>query len=212
MQQGDAEWFEARRGRLTGSRIKALLEGSWAAKQRLLATLRRERDAGPGGWMEGQDATGADIDRGRLLEDRAIALFEMIHNTTAERCGVLVSENHPDFAASPDFLLPAWMAVGEAKCPRIKGHMATWAYGMPKEHVPQVQAEIYVALHRGYDRCVFLSFNEDVEPSRQLYVEKVEADPIYQARIESVLEWFLPLLRNDEPLETPTTSEIPQLF
>jgi hypothetical protein len=211
--QGTPEWMEGRRGRLTGSRIRLLLDGSQKGAQRLLATLRRERDAGPGGWMEGQDARGEDIDRGRLLEDRAIATYELMTGFEVERVGAIKHPELDGLAASPDGIIRASGAVVEVKAPRVAGHMGAWTYGIPRAHVPQVQCEIFCARHLGIERCVFLSYSEDVEPSRQLYIECVEADPDYQAKIAHAVAWFLPLLETDDPIPPPTIgNDVPTFF
>lgn len=211
-----AAWFERRRGKITGSRISLLTEGSASSWARLLSILKRERDAGPGGWMDGTPDTEnspADIRRGHENEPRAIALFELLKGVDTEEPGDDGFIDHPEFpndvGASPDRICLTLSAVIEVKSPRMKGHMAAWTYGMPVEHIPQVQHEIFCARHLGVDRCYFLSFCEEVEPSRQLYIEVVPMSSSYQDRIAQSIERFLPELYGKRPA---ATDDIPTFF
>lgn len=209
-------WFERRRGRITGSRVALLTEGSASSWARLLATLKRERDAGPGGWMDGTPETEnspPDMRRGHELEPKAVALFELVKGVDTEEAGEDGFVTHPaypnDVGASPDRICLDLDAVIEIKAPRMKGHMQAWTYGMPRQHIPQVQHEIFCTRHLGISCCYFVSFCEEVEPTRQLYIERIPMDQSYQDRISRSIERFLPELYGQRPAEK---GDIPNFF
>jgi hypothetical protein len=210
-QRGDA-WRELRRGRLTGSRVGRAVNGSASAVGALVEELRREIDAGPGGWLAGGNLDHVpDVARGIEQESRALDLWAMLAGVDPYPVGALV---HPTIAlmASPDALvtLDGELWCVEVKCPRRRGHLAAWTYGMPDEHSPQVQAQILCGEDDGVAGCVFLSYCEDVEPSRRLYVERVPPDPGMQARIVRAVDFVERALHASQ--KPAPIADIPQLF
>lgn len=212
--QGTQEWHETRRGKLTGSRISRLF-GSASTQARLLEELRRERDAGVGGWIAGSDFDSPDLQRGREHEPRAVALFEMLHYPTRP-VGFITRDDWPDVGASIDRLVFAHddreiLGALEVKCPRPKGHLAAFVHGMPPAHRHQVYFEAWVTapLVHGEPRSWFASFCEDVEPTRQIYVEEVRPPAEWIRELERRLELFLPRL---EGAPAPEPAGIPRFF
>lgn len=208
VEQGTPEWHDHRRGRLTASRMSRLLLGGPRAQQTLLEELRRERDAGPGGWMAGQDACGPDIDRGHALQNPAIDLWCLIEaiDNDVDHSAIAIHDTLPVVASSDGVLGDT---VFEVKAPRAKNHLPKFALGIPEDHMIQVQTSLWVHHHLGIRRGIYLSFCVDVEPSRQLYCEIVLPDPAIWARIESAVSMFLQRLDG-----APITNDaaIPQLF
>lgn len=213
--QGSPEWFEARRGRVTSSRISRLF-GSAKARQGLLEELRRERDAGPGGWMAGQGASSPDMTRGLEHEPRAAALYEFLFDSELREVGMVLHPDYPQVAASVDrleyksgMLLNAW----ECKCPRVRGHLETWTHGVPERYLAQVHFETWCTSHLiehdAPDVGVYVSFNEEVEASRQLYRAIVPLPKDYDDRIRRALDLFIPEL---ESLEIPAPAGPPVFF
>lgn len=207
VEQGTPDWYEYRRGRLTASRMSRLLLGGIRAQQTLLEELRRERDAGPGGWMAGQDARGPDIDRGHELQDLAIELWCMIQGTAevVDDSRIAIHDVLPVVASSDGVLADA---VFEVKAPRAKNHLPKFARGIPEDHMIQVQTSLWVHRHLGIKRGIYLSFCRDVEPSRQLYIEDIKPDPSVWARIETAVPLFLQRIDGPEI----TDAAIPRLF
>lgn len=213
--QGSPEWFEARRGRLTSSRISRLF-GSAKTRQGLLEELRRERDAGPGGWMAGQGASSPDMTRGIEHEPRAAALYEFLFSSELREVGMVVHPDYIQVAASVDRLeykgdrlIGAW----ECKCPRERGHLETWTHGIPAKYLHQVHFETWCTNHLVERELrnvgCYVSFCEDVEPSRQLYRELVPLPKDYDDRIRRALDLFIPEL---EGIEIPEPAGAPVFF
>lgn len=213
VEQGSSAWYEARRGKLTSSRISRLF-GKQSTRDRLLEELLRERDAGPGGWMAGADITSPDIRRGLELEPRAVALFEMLHLPT-RKVGMVTVPNYPDLGASVDRLVLDGEEIQgalEIKCPRAKGHLETWIHGLPAKHRDQVYFEAWASAHLGdgTPRAWFASFCEDVEPTRHLYVEEIRVPQDWIGRLERALDFFLPRL--DRPALISGPESVPVFF
>lgn len=213
MEQRTEAWYEARRGKLTASRIGRLLDGGPTTVAALMDTIQREIEAGPGGWLEGRDADSAAMAHGREYEDRAIALYEMIYSAETVKVGFIEHPTLRGVGASCDriqLLNHERHATVEVKCPiNPDMHRATLTYGMPPEHAPQVQTQLFcTGLPTGY----FLSFNDTfAPPSRQLYVQQIMPDLEYHARIRERVEWFWRLFdRGERP--SADISGIPQLF
>ena len=162
--------------------------------------------------MEGQDAGGADIDRGREHEHRAVALFELVSGLDVERPKLILHPQLHRVGATPDGLVASESAVVEVKCPRAAKHMATWAYGMPREHMAQVQMEIFCCRHLGVDRAFFLSYCEQVERSRQLFEQVIMIDEDWQRRIALAVPPFIARLTGAETIPQPRLDDIPALF
>jgi hypothetical protein len=199
-------WFRDRCGKLTASRISRVINGGPAVWARLMDELEAEIERGTSD--NGQPSTGA-MQHGIDQEDAAIALYEMIYTDCepVERCGFLV---HPDIdyiGASPDFLQSD--NVGECKCPfNSIYHEQTRTYGMPAEHIPQVQTQMFVT---GKPQAVFLSYDPRAEPSRQLYRQIIPADPAYHKRIrDRCAEFWAIFQRGERPEAVP--SAIPSFF
>lgn len=207
-QQTD-EWLEARRGRLTGTRIARLVKARPATVAKMLDTIRRENEEGPGGWLEDRDSGGgAATQWGKENEPRAIALAEMVLDLETEPAGVVYHPADSRNACSPDgFVIEDILRthVLEVKCPyNGDNHEWTRVYGMAAEHRIQTQVEIWCT---GLP-LLFLSFDPRREPDKQLYHEYVEKDQETQELIERKTAWFWDLYDRGEypdmdPLETP---------
>lgn len=125
MKQGSTEWFAARRGRVTGSNVGAILGlNPWRTADDVLRQMVREYHGAPREFISNQ-AT----EYGSFHEDGAIAEFTMEHGLKVEPCGFFVHPEHDWLGASPDGLVGV-DAVMECKCP----------YGLRKAEVPEFKS------------------------------------------------------------------------
>ena len=122
MEQGTKEWFAARKGRVTGSNVGAILGlNPWRTADDVLRQMVREYHGAPREFT-GNTAT----EYGSFHEDGAIAEFTMEHGLKVEPCGFFVHPEHDWLGASPDGLIGD-SAVFECKCP----------YGQRDKNPPQ---------------------------------------------------------------------------
>lgn len=98
---------------------------------------------------------------------------------------------HPSIlwcGASPDGLIDQDGGL-EIKCPKTrKVHMETWLNGMPEEHIPQVQGNLWITGRQWYD---FVSFDPRAPEDLQIYIQRVSRDDKYILALESHVTEFL---------------------
>ena len=208
MDQRSEEWYEARRGKLTASRVSRLMDGSNRAINTLLDVLEREITEGKGGWLEGRDADSASMEHGRAMEPRAIAMYEMLYDVDVTPVGLVYYEPFDFIGASPDGLVPGGSI--EVKCPsNPANHDRAIIYGMPKDHYWQVQTQ---SLCLGVEWVDFISYSEvPKQVSKWLYRERIKANAKDQQKIVEKARWLKDLLDSGERASIDT-STIPEFF
>ncbi|MGY2052369.1 lambda exonuclease family protein [Methylobacterium sp. JK268] len=189
MVQGSPEWFEARLGRVTASRVADVVgrtaKGAWKAERgRYLAQLVAER-------LTGQIANhyvSAEMLWGRDHEPAARAAFEFLFDLAVAQVGFIDHPTIPMSGASPDGLIDDDGLV-EFKCPKTETHLATWLSGtVPEEYVPQVQWQMATT---GRAWCDFVSFDPRVPTDLQLFRTRVTRDDAMIAGLEADVRTFL---------------------
>lgn len=200
LEQGSPEWFAARAGLITASRFKVLMNGTETALQRLLEEVR---SAVPKPQVRSQALAW-----GLQHEATAIREYELAWACTVKRCGMF---RHLDLraACSPDGLVFcggndwAHLTHGvEVKCPwNQKVHEKTLEFGMPDEHLPQVQGAMWIIGCQHWD---FISF----DPRRKgagsrLFVQRIPRDETFIRRLESRVRWFHELLVSGRDVHEP---------
>lgn len=177
MEQRSPEWFEARRGKLTGTRMAAIIRGGPTQWNKLMDVLDYELSDK---WVIPEEINTRAIKRGRALESVAIANYEMIRLCSVERVGFIVHPDHDFVGVSLDGIIPSKKTV-EVKCPdpesKANMHELTVLMGMPEAHMPQVQAGLWVT---GLDVCDFISFDPDYpDYDKQVIVDPIVRDEMY---------------------------------
>lgn len=83
---------------------------------------------------------------------------------------------YPFIGASPDGLIEADGGY-ESKCPMDEAvHINTLLYGMPEDHIPQVQGGMLVT---GRKWWLFVSYDPRVPDPYRLYTQRIERDDAY---------------------------------
>jgi len=173
--QGSDEWFSARRGKITASRLGDLMKktkyGESTYKTRLRTELAIER-------ITGKSASSVVMNQamhdGIEREPEARQLFEAVTGKEVALCG---SFDHPSIvntSASPDGLLRGENAILEIKCPTAVTHVKNvMADGMDRRYLYQVawQMACTESTH-GY----FASYHPDFPPELRLKWVRVERD------------------------------------
>lgn len=187
-EQLSPEWFSARCGRVTASRISDLMArtktGWGASRANYMAELLVER-------LTGQKAAGfqsAAMAWGIEQEPLARDAYCFRLDVDVEQVGFC---DHPTIAmagASPDGLVCATGLV-EIKCPSTATHVETLLAGtIPAGYVDQMQFQLACT---GRDWCDFVSFDPRLPESMRLWVQLVPRDPKRIAEIESAVREFL---------------------
>jgi len=204
--QGSEAWFRDRMGKITASRFYAVMEGSIAKKNRLLADLQEERKQTD---IVVIQSTAPPLQWGIKNEPRAIAVYEMRYGVEVERTGFIQHPDHELIGGSPDFLLSD--GGGEIKCPYNESiHLITLQQGMPTQHVAQVQGNIWINDREWFD---FISFDPRRNTPDDLFVQRIYRDKKYIEILEDRLLEFIDHLTNGTFYEEKSSiSSIPQFF
>lgn len=177
--QGSAEWLQARCGKVTGSRVKDVLDltakGLPGAKRSGYAIeLVTERLTG----SAVQHYVNSDMQRGTDLEPLARAAYE-IEYAPVDQYGFIL---HPAISLagySPDGISEGKLI--EIKCPRATTHVKWMLAGvLPEEHEPQVMFGLACC---ELEDAEFLSFCPEMPEHLQLWRVAVKRD---QARIDDI--------------------------
>ena len=185
--QRDADWYAARIGKATASRFKdaiaTLKSGDPAQAQRDYVTeLVVERLTG----QRVQKYVTAAMQWGDH-EPEARTAYERVTGTSVEETG-FVAHDTLLAGCSPDGLVD-WDGLIEIKCPYNSAvHIETLLRGMPDEHIPQVQGQMWIT---GRQWCDFVSYDPRMPVELQLHVQRIQRDPGFIADLEAKVTSFL---------------------
>jgi putative phage-type endonuclease len=193
MEQRSAEWFSARLGKVTASRIAdvcARTKTGWgASRKNYMAELVAERLTGER--VEG--FTNAAMQWGTDMEPQARLAYELHRNATVFELGFAPHPTIAETGASPDGLVGDDGLV-EIKCPNTATHLETLlGASMPEKYFLQVQWQLACT---GRKWCDFVSFDPRMPESMSLFIDHVKRDDTAIAAIEKDVIQFLTELRD----------------
>lgn len=188
MEQRTDEWFAARAGKVTASRIADLMaktaKGWGASREQYLAQLVTER-------LTGQCAEGftnAAMMWGVEQEANARDCYCFDQGVSVVECGFF---DHPTISmagASPDGLIGD-VGLVEIKCPTTATHIATLRGAtIADKYVKQMHFQMACT---GRSWCDFVSYDPRLPVEMQLHVTRVHADPALIEAIETATADFL---------------------
>lgn len=188
IEQGSAEWFQARRGKATASRISDIIaktrSGWGASRKNYLAELVVERLTG----TTPESYTNAAMKHGIETEPQARAAYEFYRDVDVVEVGFI---DHPDIhnaGASPDGLVGDDGMV-EIKCPATATHIDTLLTGkIADKYIVQMQWQLACA---GRLWCDYVSFDPRMPEDMRLFVQRVQMDPDRLKQLESDVRDFL---------------------
>jgi hypothetical protein len=193
--QRSDEWFTERAGKITGSMMHVVM-------------LERDREPFKSGPRKGQPKpppkaltdyafqlaaerlTGkprkqikaAALQWGQDVEPAAVAAYQADTGCIVTLCGFVQHPAHAFIGASPDFLVDD-DGGGEVKSPESSEvHLETLLVGLPPEHIEQIQGGLWVTGRKWWD---FVSYHPDFPADLRLYVQRVERDEKFIARLEA---------------------------
>jgi putative phage-type endonuclease len=177
-EQRTADWFTARTGKVTASRVKDVLAKlkngkPGAERERYLWELVAERLTG----QATRHFQNAAMSHGVEYEINARIEYEFRTSEPVRETGFCIHRTYDDFGCSPDGLVGDYGLV-EIKCPFNPGvHLQTLLAGeMPAEHMPQIQAQLAVM---GREWCDFVSFYPHMPDSVNCFIKRVDRDEKY---------------------------------
>jgi putative phage-type endonuclease len=186
--QRSSDWFAARLGKLTASRIAdatARIKNGWgASRDNLMATLVCERLTG----KSADGFTNAAMQWGTDHEPEARSAYEFELGVTVTEVGFI---DHPtiDMAgASPDGFVGA-DGLLEIKCPETKGHIETLlSKKVPEKYIKQMQWQMACT---GRQWCDYATYDPRMPQELQLWVLRVMRDDKAIAELEKEARLFL---------------------
>ena len=186
MEQRSEEWFQARLGKVTASRVADVLakikSGESASRRNYKIQLVSERLTGEKQETYVNQAMQDGIDREQFARDRYVKQFGEV-----EEVGFV---KHPtlEAGASPDGLVGT-DGIIEIKCPMGSTHTETlMTQEVPSKYVPQIQFQLLVT---GRKWCDFVSYNPMFPENLQVFVRRVFANKEYQQELEDEVKQFL---------------------
>ena len=188
MEQRTDEWFEARLGKVTASRIYDVLSktksGYSATRKNYMAQLLCERLTG----NREEGFKTAAMQRGNDIEPKARARYMLETGELVEETGFI---NHPTInmsGASPDGLVGEDGLI-EIKCPNTATHLEFLRTKTPKpEYLLQM---LWQMACTGRKWCDFVSYDDRVPEHLSFQMVRINRDDERIKEIEEEVQKFL---------------------
>lgn len=188
MDQRSPEWFAARLGRVTASRIAdvcAKTKTGWGAgRKNYMAELVAERLTG----KSADGFTNAAMQWGTDMEPEARVAYEFYRGVTVEEVGFVPHPRISDAGASPDGLVSIDGLV-EIKCPNTATHLeALLGTTIPEKYLFQMQWQMACT---GRQWCDFASYDPRLPEPMRLHIARVHRDNGLIGTLEGTVNDFL---------------------
>lgn len=188
MEQRSPEWFAARLGKVTASRVADLMArtktGYGASRANYMAELICERLTGQPteSYINGAMQWGIDT------EEQAKAAYTFMHDAPIVDCAFYEHEGIADFGASPDGLVGDEGLI-EVKCPLSATHIEfLLSQTIPGKYITQMQTQMACTSRRF---CDFVSFDPRLPESMQMWIFRVYRDEAMITELEKEVTVFL---------------------
>lgn len=187
-EQRTEEWREARAGRITGSRFVDVIALTRAGKptserSKLMRQLAFERMA----QIPVHEIGGKALNWGTEVEGPCVMLYELVTGNIVKESPFVMHPRYDFIGSSPDGLVGGDGGI-EIKSPHDESvHINTWLTGMPEEHMPQVQGNMFVTGRAWWD---FISYDPRQCERLRLYVQRIQRDDDYIAKLAAGLLQF----------------------
>ena len=187
MEQRTEEWFAARLGKVTASRVADVLAkikfGESASRKNYKMELVVQRLTN----KVGESFTNAAMEWGTEQEPFARMAYEAHTGTFVKEEGFVDHPTIEGFGCSPDGIVGEGLI--EIKCPNTANHIETVLENKaPSKYIPQMQCQMACT---GAKWCDFVSFDPRVPEDLQLFVVRVERDQEYIDSMEVEVKQFL---------------------
>jgi len=188
MEQRTEEWFAARLGKVTASRVADVIaktkSGYSTSRDNYMAQLVCERLTG----QQGESFTNSAMQWGTETEPLARSAYEASTDIMVEELGFVLHPKIEMAGASPDGLVGLFGML-EIKCPNTATHIeALLTETVPTKYITQMQWQMACAQRQW---CDYVSFDPRIRADLQLFVKRVEFDAPYVAMLEEEVIKFL---------------------
>jgi putative phage-type endonuclease len=183
MNQRTDEWFQARLGHVTASRVSDAIAGKDTATRRnYMVQLIAERLTG----QQQESFTNAAMQWGTETEPLARAAYQAEHDLV-EEVGFIKHPSIEWFGASPDGVVGEGLI--EIKCPNTTTHL-DWilAKKVPTKHQPQMMAQLAIT---GKKWSNFVSFDPRLPEHLRLFVVRFQPTQEAITDLENKVRDFL---------------------
>ena len=188
VEQGTPEWFAARLGNVTASRVADVIaktkSGYSASRENYMAQLICERMTG----TVAESYTNAAMQWGTETEPLARAAYESLADVLVDEVGYIAHPTIERAGASPDGLIGVFGLL-EIKCPNTATHIDTLiSEQVPTKYITQMQWQMSCT---GRTWADFVSFDPRLPSGLQMFVKRVEFDAEYVAMLKEEVIKFL---------------------
>ena len=188
MEQRSEEWFAARLGKVTASRVADVIAktktGYSTSRENYMAQLICERMTGG----VAESYTNAAMQWGTDNEPLARAAYEAAKDVLVDEVAMITHPRIDAAGASPDGLVGDDGLV-EIKCPNTATHIDTlMSQAVPTKYNTQMQWQM-ACTERQW--CDFVSFDPRMPTELQLFIKRVPRDNDYIAMLEKEILSFL---------------------
>jgi putative phage-type endonuclease len=188
VEQGTPEWFAARLGNVTASRVADVIaktkSGYSASRENYMAQLICERMTG----TVAESYTNAAMAWGTETEPLARAAYESYADVLVDEVGYIAHPTIERAGASPDGLIGLFGLL-EIKCPNTATHIDTLiSEQVPTKYITQMQWQMSCT---GRTWADFVSFDPRLPSGLQMFVKRVEFDAEYVAMLKEEVIKFL---------------------
>ncbi len=188
MDQRSEEWFQARLGKVTASKIADMMattkSGPSASRTNYAAQLVAERLTG----SPAESFTNAAMQWGTDTEAEARAAYCYFRDEAVTEVGFADHPTVPMSGASPDGLVGD-DGLLELKCPNTATHIATLlGKSVPSKYVKQMMWQMACT---GRQWCDFASYDPRLPETMRLFVVRLHRDDALIAEIEGEVVKFL---------------------
>lgn len=188
MEQRSEEWFAARLGKVTASRVADVMaktrSGYGASRKNYMMELLCERLTGAkqDGYVSGPMLRGIE------LEPVARSAYEIDTGNMVEECGLVAHPDIPMFGASPDGLVGD-DGLLEIKCPNTAQHVEFLRTGVPDTRYQwQMLAQMVCT---GREWCDFVSYDDRLPEPLAYRCVRFERDEARIAEMTDEIRQFL---------------------
>lgn len=191
MEQRSSEWFAARLGCVTASRVKDVMASGKggapsASRKNYMMELLCERLTGRQGGMD--LSRNAAVQRGVELEPFACMAYEADKGLIVVETGLVMHPSISRFGASPDGLVDD-DGVLEIKCPNTATHIATM---QSERHDPAYEWQMLAQMAcTNRDWADFVSYDDRLPESLQYVCHRYERDFKRCREMEAEIKAFL---------------------
>jgi putative phage-type endonuclease len=197
MEQRSPEWFAARLGKVTASRVADVIaktkSGYSASRANYMAELVCERLTG----KSGDYFQNAAMVWGTETEPMARSAYEAHSGNLVTETGLVLHTSITNAAASPDGMIDEDGLV-EIKCPNTATHIDTLLdEKVPSKYVTQIMWQMACT---GRQWCDFVSYDPRMPEHMHIFVKRIERDDNIIVELEREVEKFLSEL--DEKIAT----------